>query len=75
MDRRSRARTLLLDRFRWTDGHADIADMLRDPELLRTVGPRLWQHNHKTAAPGIRTQNDCGLRVVSGVSTTCVPVP
>jgi len=32
---------LLLRTFRWTRGHADFADSLRDPELLVAVGPAL----------------------------------
>jgi adenine phosphoribosyltransferase len=31
----------LLRTFRWTNGHADFADSLRDPELLAAVGPAL----------------------------------
>ena len=32
---------LLLRTFRWTNGHADLADSLRDPDLLAAVGPAL----------------------------------
>ena len=35
------AKQLLLRTFRWTQGHADFADSLRDPELLAAVGPAL----------------------------------
>jgi adenine phosphoribosyltransferase len=35
------ARTRLLTAFRWLDGHADVAGLFRDPELLRLLGPAL----------------------------------
>jgi adenine phosphoribosyltransferase len=41
VDQLSHARRLLLDRFRWTSGHADFAAILRDPEVLATAGPAL----------------------------------
>lgn len=34
-------RDLLLDRFRWRDGHADFAPLLRDPAFARDVGDAL----------------------------------
>ena len=35
------ARRLVLAAFRWVDGHADIAGLFRDAELLRAIGPAL----------------------------------
>lgn len=32
---------LILRAFRWTHGHADFADALRDPDLLAAMGPAL----------------------------------
>jgi adenine phosphoribosyltransferase len=40
MGRRGAAE-LLLRAFRWTDGHADFADALRDPDVLGAIGPAL----------------------------------
>jgi len=36
-----RARSLLLDSFVWTDGHADFAGVLRQGAILAAVGPAL----------------------------------
>lgn len=36
-----RARRLVLERFRWTHGHADFADVFADAETLRALGPAL----------------------------------
>lgn len=41
MDQRATAAQLLLRSFRWTHGHADFADALRDPDLLAAIGPAL----------------------------------
>ena len=41
MDPRGDAAQLLLRAFRWTHGHADFADALRDPNLLAAIGPAL----------------------------------
>jgi adenine phosphoribosyltransferase len=38
---RSELRRLLVERFRWTDGHADFAGFLADPTALRLLGPGL----------------------------------
>ncbi len=35
------ARKLLLRSFRWTGGHADFAEALRDPRLVNSIGPAL----------------------------------
>jgi adenine phosphoribosyltransferase len=35
------ARARLLKGFRWLDGHADVAGLFRDPELLPLLGPAL----------------------------------
>jgi adenine phosphoribosyltransferase len=43
------ARTRILTRFRWLDGHADVASLFRDPELLQLLGPAL-------AAPFVRCE-------------------
>lgn len=40
-DPSSEARALLLRAFRWTNGHADLARALRDPSLVRSIGPAL----------------------------------
>jgi len=36
-----RARSLLLNSFVWTDGHADFAGVLHDSEFLTAIGPAL----------------------------------
>lgn len=37
------SRRLVLASFRWVDGHADVAAVLRDAEVLRALGPALAQ--------------------------------
>jgi adenine phosphoribosyltransferase len=37
----TKARQLLLDSFRWTDGHADFGGVFRDPDVLMAIGPAL----------------------------------
>jgi len=49
-------RGLLLERFRWRDGHADFAPLLRDPAFVRDAGAAL-------AEPF----RDAGVTVVVGV--------
>lgn len=38
---RSELRRLLVERFRWTDGHADFAFFLADPAAVDLIGPGL----------------------------------
>ncbi len=54
----SAARDILLDRFRWVDGHADVWRVFRDPVALRTVVGAL-------AAPF----SDAGVTAVAGVES------
>lgn len=49
-------RDLLLERFRWRDGHADFSPLLRDPGFLRDAG-------HALAAPF----RDRGVTAVVGL--------
>jgi adenine phosphoribosyltransferase len=53
------ARTRLVKVFRWLDGHADVAGLFRDPELLHLLGPAL-------AAPFIGS----GVSVVVALEAT-----
>ena len=52
------ARDLLLDRFRWVDGHADVWRVFRDPLALRAIVAAL-------AAP----LRSAGITVVAGVES------